>query len=74
MSLTRICKNGKPHVVAASDGRLTISVPIQIKRRSGRKTRDPERERDTPTRRPCNWRWPLGIGGFRCWNPASSRL
>lgn len=37
MSLTRINKTGPPLVAAASDGRLTISVPIQIKRRSGRK-------------------------------------
>ena len=32
-----ICKTGAPDVIAASDGRLTLSVPIQIKRRSGRK-------------------------------------
>ncbi|MGH8588086.1 MAG: LacI family transcriptional regulator [Gammaproteobacteria bacterium] len=37
MSLTRINKTGEPQVIPASDGRLTISVPIQIKRRSGRK-------------------------------------
>ena len=37
MSLTRINRTGEPHVIPASDGRLTISVPIQIKRRSGRK-------------------------------------
>lgn len=37
MSEIRIHKTGEPDVVEASDGRLTLSVPIQIKRRSGRK-------------------------------------
>jgi hypothetical protein len=37
MSLTRISKSGEPQVIPASDGRLTITVPIQIKRRGGRK-------------------------------------
>lgn len=37
MSETLITQTGKPEVIAASDGRMTISVPIQIKRRSGRK-------------------------------------
>ena len=37
MSDTRIQQTGEPDVVEASDGRLTLSVPIQIKRRSGRK-------------------------------------
>jgi len=37
MSGVRIQKTGAPDVIAASDGRLTLSVPIQIKRRSGRK-------------------------------------
>jgi hypothetical protein len=37
VSETRIHKTGEPEVVEASDGRLTLSVPIQIKRRSGRK-------------------------------------
>lgn len=37
MSEIRIQKAGKPDVIQASDGRLTLSVPIQIKRRSGRK-------------------------------------
>lgn len=36
MSLTQI-KTGEPKVIPASDGRLTITVPVQIKRRSGRK-------------------------------------
>ena len=37
MSEIRIQKTGKPDVIEASDGRLTLTVPIQIKRRSGRK-------------------------------------
>jgi hypothetical protein len=37
MNGVRIRKTGAPDVVAASDGRLTPSVPIQIKRLSGRK-------------------------------------
>ncbi len=37
MSMTRINKTGEPQVILASDGRLPISVPIEIKRRSGRK-------------------------------------
>lgn len=28
---------GEPDILQTSDGRLTLSVPIQIKRRSGRK-------------------------------------
>lgn len=34
MSLTRMRRTGEPLVIPASDGRLTISVSIQIKRRS----------------------------------------
>ena len=37
MSETRIHKTGTPDVIVSSDGRLTLTVPIQIKRRSGRK-------------------------------------
>jgi hypothetical protein len=37
MSEIRIQKTGDPDVIEASDGRLTLSIPIQIKRRSGRK-------------------------------------
>lgn len=33
----RIQKTGDPDILQTSDGRLTLSVPIQIKRRSGRK-------------------------------------
>jgi hypothetical protein len=34
---TSIQKAGETAVIAASDGRVTLSVPIRIKRRSGRK-------------------------------------
>lgn len=37
MSDTRIDQTGAPEVIPDSSGRLTISVPIRIKRRSGRK-------------------------------------
>jgi hypothetical protein len=37
MSEIRIKKTGAIDVIEASDGRLTLSVPIQIKRRSGRR-------------------------------------
>ena len=37
MSDIRIQKNGEPDILQTSDGRLTLSVSIQIKRRSGRK-------------------------------------
>lgn len=37
MSDTNILPTGKADVVEASDGRLTLTVPIRIKRRSGRK-------------------------------------
>lgn len=36
MSGVRIHKTGTPEVIQSSDGRLTLSVPIQIKRRGGR--------------------------------------
>ena len=37
MSDIRIQKTGEPDILQTSDGRLTLSVPIQIKRRGGRK-------------------------------------
>jgi hypothetical protein len=37
MNLTRTKRTGEPQAIPASDGRLAILVPIQIKRRSGRK-------------------------------------
>ncbi|SFN14321.1 LacI family transcriptional regulator [Nitrosomonas communis] len=37
MSDIRIQKTGASDVIASSDGTLTLTIPIQIKRRSGRK-------------------------------------
>lgn len=37
MSGVHIQKTGAPDIVHSSDGRLTLSVPIEFKRRSGRK-------------------------------------
>jgi len=37
VSEIRIQRTGEPDVIEAGDGRLTLSVPIRIKRRSGRK-------------------------------------
>jgi hypothetical protein len=37
MSGLHIHKNGIPEIIESSDGRLTVSVPIQFKRRAGRK-------------------------------------
>ncbi len=37
MNEVRIHKTGAPEVIQSSDGRLTLSVPIQFKRRAGRK-------------------------------------
>ena len=37
MNEVRIHTTGAPDLIQCSDGRLTLSVPIQIKRRSGRK-------------------------------------
>lgn len=37
MSQTRINPTGEAQVIPTSDGRVTLSVPIQIRRRSGRK-------------------------------------
>ena len=36
MNEVRIHKTGEPEVIQSSDGRLTLSVPIQFKRRAGR--------------------------------------
>ena len=48
-NLTRISKTGKPQVIPARDDRLSISVPIQIKRRNGRKlVTDPTAGRQRP--------------------------
>ena len=37
MNEVRIHKTGAPEVIQSSDGRLTLTVPIQFKRRGGRK-------------------------------------
>ena len=37
MSDIQIRSTGTTEVIQSSDGRITLSVPIQIKRRSGRK-------------------------------------
>lgn len=37
MNELRIQRTGTPEVIKSSDGRLTLSVPIQFKRRAGRK-------------------------------------
>ena len=37
MNQVRIQRTGAPEVTQSSDGRLTLSVPIQFKRRAGRK-------------------------------------
>ncbi|PJB45566.1 MAG: LacI family transcriptional regulator [Comamonadaceae bacterium CG_4_9_14_3_um_filter_60_33] len=37
MNEVHIHKAGEPEVIQSSDGRLTLSVPIQFKRRAGRK-------------------------------------
>ena len=37
MNEVRIHKTGAPEVIQSSDGRLTLSVPFQFKRRAGRK-------------------------------------
>ncbi len=37
MNEVHIHKTGAPEVIQSSDGRLTLSVPIQFKRRAGRK-------------------------------------
>lgn len=37
MSGFRIQRTGTPEVIQSSDGRLSLSIPIQFKRRSGRK-------------------------------------
>ena len=36
MSETQIHQTGQSQVIVASDGSVSLSVPIQIKRRSGR--------------------------------------
>jgi hypothetical protein len=58
-------------VVAASDGSLTVTVPIRIRRRGLRKIivlPDGDSLHRRRYRHRSNWRWPVGIGGSRCWS------
>ena len=74
MSDIRIQKTGEADILQTSDGGLTLSVPIQIKRRSCRKlvtlpNGNPHRlDRGMWRRLPSNWHWPGAIGGWPCWN------
>ena len=73
MSDIPIQKTGEPDILQTSDGRLTLSVPIQIKRRSGRKlatlpNKTRRSDRGTSRRPPANWHWPEVTVGWRCWN------
>ena len=74
MSEILIDRTGQPEVIAASDGSLTVTVPIRIKRRGLRKTvtlpdggvcsHVPGMTR----RRRYSLRSPAGTGGWPCWN------
>jgi hypothetical protein len=74
MSDIRIQKTGEPDILQTSDGRLTLSVPIQIKRRSCRKLvtlpngETAPVDRGTWRRHPSNWPWPGATAGWSCWN------
>ena len=74
MSDIRIQKTGEPDIVEASDGRLTLSVPIQIKRRSGRKLVTLPNGETAPVRpwdvAPTFIQLALAraTAGWRCWN------
>lgn len=76
MNLTRRRKTGQPEVVPTSDGRLTISVPIQIKRRSGRKlatlpaARQVRYNPGMASRWLSSWHLPGGTDGLPCWSRA----
>ncbi|WP_447730508.1 hypothetical protein [Pseudoxanthomonas suwonensis] len=79
MSDIRIEKTGEPDILQTSDGRLTLSVPIQIKRRSGRKLitlpngeTAPVRPWDmTPT--PLQLALARGTAGWPCWSRGKRR-
>ena len=74
MSEILIDRAGQPEVIAASDGSLTVTVPIRIKRRGLRKTVTlPDGDRMSPVpgmprRHRFSWRSPAGIAGWRCWS------
>ncbi|WP_430231988.1 hypothetical protein [Nitrosomonas communis] len=80
MSNIQINKTGEPDIIQASDGRLTLSVPIQIKRRSGRKLVTlpngeiaKARHWDTAAT-PLQLALARGIAGLICWNRVKSNL
>ena len=74
MSEILIDRTGQPEVIAASDGSLTVTVPIRIKRRGLRKVVTlPDggacsRVPGTPRRHRSSWRSPAGTAGWPCWN------
>ena len=77
MNGVRIHKTGAPEVIQSSDGRLTLTVPIQFKRRGGRKqvtlpNGDPGKPRPWDTAAtPLQLALARGIAGWRCWSPAT---
>jgi hypothetical protein len=62
---------GEPQVILASDGRVTISVPIQQAAQRAEAGDSAERGRHPglgmATRHLSNWRWPGGTGGSLSW-------
>lgn len=72
MSSLYIHKNGTLEFIESSDGRLTLSVPIQFRRRAGRKqiTLPTEnwvsRGRGVSPPQRCNWLWLEGIADLPC--------
>jgi hypothetical protein len=79
MNEVRIEKTGQPDVISTSDGWLTLSVPIHIKRRGGRKVvRLPDGNTlnpgpSTTNRRPFKWRWRVVTDGWPCWSPGKRK-
>jgi hypothetical protein len=74
-----IDRNGRPKVIAASDGGLTVTVPIRIKRHGLRKTMTLADGRSLDNRpwdrepTPLQLALPAGIDGWRCWKPGRRR-
>ncbi len=79
MSDIRIQKTGGPDVLQTNDGRLTLSVPIQIKRRSGRKLVTLPNGETSPVSpwdvAPTSIQLALAgaIAGWPCWSQAKRR-
>jgi hypothetical protein len=69
-----IDRTGRPEAIAASDGSLTVTVPIRIKRRGLRKSITlPEvtagsTAPGTWNRHRFSWRWLVGTAGWLCWS------